>query len=234
MTLATPRVQSVSGQTRLTDFEIRQGADIGPCNGAQSFRAIRRSDGMPVLLHKFRPARSLLDLRPIIEHRHAPDFTKPFVTRFTDLFSAAGSVYLVEPLPFCFSLPEVWRCVLVTRPHQAVSLAAVLVHQLLLIVRQLIAHGKSHGSIRVENIVLTPAGNFGVLAASIRCHRSVLWLRKDTDQSRRNDFYAVGSVLRSLIEMKTELASAAPARSLLLSQEETSQPPACAHSRSQH
>jgi len=189
---------------------------------------------MPVLLHKFRPAKSLLELRPVIEHRQPPDFTKPFVTHFTDLFQAAGSVYLVEPLPICFGLPEVWRYVLVSRPHQAVPLAAVLVHQLLLIVRQLIARGKSHGSIRAENIVLTPAGSFGVLAASIQCHRSVLWLRKDTDQSRRNDFYAVGSVLRSLIEIKTEVATAAPARTLLLSQDEPGQPHTHSHPHSHH
>ena len=189
---------------------------------------------MPVLLHKFRPAKSLLELRPVIEHHQPPDFTKPFVTRFTDLFPAAGSVYLVEPLPICFSLPEVWRYVLVSRPHQATSLAAVLVHQLLLIVRQLIARGKSHGSIRVENIVLTPAGSFGVLAASLQCHKSVLWLRKDTDQSRRNDFYAVGSVLRSLIEIKTEVAPTVPARTLLTSQDEPGQPHAHAHPQSHH
>jgi len=219
MSSATSPARNVPGGIKLTDFEIRQGAEIGRCNGAQSFRAVRRSDGMPVLLHKFRPAKSLLELRPLIEHRQPPDFTKPFVTHFTDLFPAAGSVYLVEPLPVCFGLPEVWRYVLVSRPHQAVSLAAMLVQQLLLIVRQLIAHGRSHGSIRPENIVLTPAGSFGLLAASIRCHRSVLWLRKDTDQPRRNDFYAVGSVLRSLIEIKTQVASAVPGQTLLPSQE---------------
>src|SRR4030042_1722493 len=90
--------------TTLQDYVIEGAAELGECSGAQSFRATHRSDGQPVLLHKFRPAESLIDLGPVVAGQESPDFTRPFVTQFTDLFTVAGSAYLIEPLPPSFAL----------------------------------------------------------------------------------------------------------------------------------
>ena len=116
--------------TTLRDFGIEGAAELGECTGAQSFRATRHDDGQPVLLHKFRPAQSLIDLGPLVTREKPPDFTKPFVTQFTDLFVVAGSAYLVEPLPPCFALSDLWRYVLQRRSDQAYTVITIVVRQL--------------------------------------------------------------------------------------------------------
>ncbi len=196
----------VPAETNLRDFEIQAAAELGQCAAAQSFRAVRRSDNSPVLLHKFRPADSLLELRPVLESVDPPDFTKPFVTRFTDLFAAAGSAYLVEPLPACFSLADAWHYVLLNRPHQARAVTAILTRHLLALVRQLAREQRCLTALRCENILLTPAGGFGVLVAGVQCREGLLWLRNDPQAPDACDCRSLAEVLRSLLDMEEELA----------------------------
>jgi len=200
---------------KLRDFEIQAAAELGQCAGAQSFRAVRRGDAMPVLLHKFRPAESLLELKPMLEYAEPPDFTKPFLTRFTDLFAAAGSAYLVEPLPVGIGLSEAWRHVLLHRPHQAQTVTAILTRHLLPLVRQLAGQERCLAALSIENIVLTPTGGFGVLAAGIRCEEGLLWLRKDPQEPSACDHRSLADVLCSLLDMEDELADLRSAPMLL-------------------
>jgi len=198
-------MRAVAG-TQLADFEIRAAAELGRCAGAQSFRAVRRGDAMPVLLHKFRPAESLLELRPMLESGEPPEFTQSFITRFTDLFVAAGSAYLVEPLPVGISLSEAWRHVLLNRPHQAQAITAILTRNLLPLVQQVTGQEQCLATLNIENIVLTPTGGFGVLVAGIRCEEGLLWLRKDPREPSACDHHALAKVLHSLLDMEDELA----------------------------
>jgi len=200
-----PEMRTLAG-TKLRDFEIRAAAELGQCAGAQSFRAVRRCDGAPVLLHKFRPADSLLELKPVLESADPPDFTKPFLTRFTDLFAAAGSAYLVEPLPVCFSLADTWRYVLLNRPHQARAVTTILTRHLLGLVRQLGREKRCLAALSFENIVLTPDGGFGVLVAGVRCEEGLLWLRNDPQEPVACDHRSLAEILRCLLDMEEELA----------------------------
>jgi hypothetical protein len=161
---------------------------------------------LPVLLHKFRPAQSLLELGPILDTSEPPDFAKPFMTRFTDMFAAAGSAYLMEPLPVCFSLSDAWRYVLLNRPYQAHTVTTTLTRHLLLLVRELAGQGRCDGALSVDNIVLTPLGSFGALAAAVRCEEGLLWLRKDPQESSACDHCSLAEVLRSLLDIEEELA----------------------------
>jgi len=200
-----PKTRALAG-TNLRDFEIQAAAELGQCAGAQSFRAVRRRDKAPVLLHKFRPADSLLELGPMLESEDPPDFTKPFVTRFTDLFTAAGSAYLVEPLPVCFSLADAWRYVLLERPYQARAVTTILTRHLLALVRQLARAERRLTAMRCENVLLTPAGGFGVLVAGVQCREGLLWLRNDPQEPDVCDCRSLAEVLRSLLDMEEELA----------------------------
>ena len=49
----------------------------------------------------------------------------------------AGSAYLVEPVPPCSGLADVWRHVLQKRPHQTIAVMTVLLRQMIAITRQL-------------------------------------------------------------------------------------------------
>jgi hypothetical protein len=191
---------------KLRDFDLESAAELGRCTGAQSFRAVRRSDGTPVLLHKFRPASSLLDLGPVIKDMEPPDFAKPFVTRFTGVFGVAGSAWLIEPLPACVGLADVWRAVLLTRPQDAFSVAAVLLRHLFTLVHGLGVGGRLHGALILDNIVLSAGGSFGMLTASAPCTRGRLWLRKEEREPVRDDFHALAGVLRALLDIEVELA----------------------------
>jgi hypothetical protein len=89
-----------SSHPSFRDFTIRCGAETGACGSKGSFRAIRRRDGMPVLLHRFPPATDLISRRPILTDSVVPDFPRPFLTRFIGL------------LPQCAPMMEVWRALL--------------------------------------------------------------------------------------------------------------------------
>jgi hypothetical protein len=193
--------------TTLRDFAIEGAAELGECTGARSFRATRHSDGRPVLLHKFRPAESLVDLGPLVTREEPPDFTKPFLTQFIDLFVVAGSAYLVEPLPPCFALSDLWRFVLHKRPDQAFTVITIVVRHLLAIIRRLMEQNRYHGALSVENIVLAPTASFGVLAAHLPCEGGRLWLRRDPESPIIPDSCAFAHVLGSLLDMEAETAA---------------------------
>ena len=110
----------------LLDFEITGPAEVGACGNAGSFRAKHRQSERLVLLHRFRPAEILLKNNPIINSPEMPDFTTPFMTGFTHLIKAAGSVYLVEPLPVAASLIDVWRTVLNQTPGRAIGVLEIM------------------------------------------------------------------------------------------------------------
>jgi hypothetical protein len=199
--------RKTGGTTALQDFLIQDGAELGNCHGAQSFRAIRRLGGETVLLHKFRPAESLLALGPIVANREAPDFTRPFVTRFTDLFMAAGSAYLVEPVPPCSGLSTVWRYVLQKRAYQAVPVMTVLIWHMLRILQRPAGRRTDRGMLDFQNIVLASTGSFGVLTAHLTCKRGLLWLRKDADRPGQSDFHSLVEILAMLLDIDTEVAA---------------------------
>jgi hypothetical protein len=194
--------------TTLREFAIQGAAEIGECSGAQSFRALRKQDGRPVLLHKFRPAAPLTTLGPLLTDREPPDFRKPFVTHFSDLFAVAGSAYLIEPLPLCSGLSDVWRHVLQKRPEQTVTVMTVLIRQMISITHQLLRQGKSHGAMNAQNIVLAPTGCFGLLASHVECEGGVLWLRKGAGNPPRSDCHGLVDVLDTLLDIDVEVAGA--------------------------
>jgi hypothetical protein len=195
------------GTAALRDFSIEGAAELGACTGAQSFRATRRSDGRPVLLHKFRPAAALLDLEPRIAGLEPPDFNKPFVTQFTNLIVAAGSAYLVEPLPPSVALSDLWRFVLQKRPDQASVVIALVVRHLASILHRLQRLSRYHGALSVENIVLASTASFGVLTAHLPCREGRLWLRRDLDGPLKPDCCVLADVLGALLEIETQTAA---------------------------
>jgi hypothetical protein len=207
MELKTLPARRAVPATTLRDFVIEGAAELGACLAAQSFRATRRADDRPVLLHKFRPAQSLLDLGPRIAPEEPPDFTKPFVTQFTDLFTVAGSAYLVEPLPPCFALRDLWRYVLQNRPDQASTVVTIAMRHLSSIVRRLAHQHRYHGALGLENIVLAPTACFGVLAAHLSCREGRLWLRKDPESPLKPDYCAFAEVLKSLLAVEAQTAA---------------------------
>ena len=215
MALEALYARGVSTATALRDFSIEGAAELGACIGAQSFRATRQSDGRPVLLHKFRPAGALLGLGPLIAGAEPPDFTQPFVTQFTDLFVAAGSAYLVEPLPPSFALGDLWRFVLQRRPDQAFVVIAVVVRHLAVILRRLMRQNRYHGDLSVENIVLASTASFGVLTAHLPCRKGRLWLRKDPAKPLKPDGCALAHVLGTLLDIETQTAALQNVPSLL-------------------
>lgn len=204
----TSQAPQVQTSTTLRDFTIQGAAEIGECNGARSFRAVRKHDGRQVLLHKFRPAAPLTALGPLVRSEESPDFRSPFVSQFTDLFAVAGSAYLVEPLPLCAGLNDVWRHVLQKRPDQTVTVMTVLVRQMISITRRLLHEGKSHGAIDARNIVLAPAGCFGLLASYVECEGGCQWLRTNVGDPEQPDYHALVGVLGTLLDLDAEVAAA--------------------------
>lgn len=204
-TAYAPRTQKATG---LRDFAIQGAAELGECIGAQSFRAVHKQDGRSVLLHKFRPAALLTALGPLVHNEESPDFRSPFVTQFSDLFAVAGSAYLVEPLPPCSGLSDVWRHVLQNRPDQAITVMAVLIRQMISVTQRLLRRGNSHGALDIGNIVLTPAGCFGLLASRVECAGGVRWLRKSEASPPQSDYHAVVGVLNTLLDLDIEIAAA--------------------------
>jgi len=207
MTCTIPYARKADTTATLRDFTILGAAELGECGGAQSFRAARRLDGRAVLLHKFRPAAPLTALGPLLAERNPPDFRRSFTTRFSDLFAVAGSAYLVEPLPVCSRLSDVWRHVLQKRPHQAIDVMAVLIRQMISITHQLRDERKCHGALDVGSIVLAPAGCFGVLTAHVECEGGTMWLRKNPVDPPQSDSHGLVEVLGSLLDLDVEVAA---------------------------
>jgi len=157
------------GRLSFHDFRITGPADVRTCGNVGGFRAVRRQDDLPVLLHRFRPARTLLCHKPLIETTEPPDFTAAFVTRFTGLIEAGGSAYLVEPLPLCAALNDAWRCMLLYGPEQSVGFVVVFAERILAVLNTLSQRESNHGAICLDNIVLTQAGMYGLLAGHLEC-----------------------------------------------------------------
>lgn len=207
MALTGTYARKAINTTTLRDFVIQGAAETGECSGAQSFRATRRRDGKPVLLHKFRPAESITALGPAIPDTEPPDFSRPFVTRFTNLFVVAGSAYLVEPLPLCSGMREVWRHVLQKRPGQSLAVMTVLTRQMISVTQGLLRQSRRHGALDLDNIILAPTGCFGVLTAHLECDGGLLWLRRVPPSPVRPDFHSLVGVLDSLLDMDAEIAA---------------------------
>ncbi|MEN6333470.1 MAG: hypothetical protein ABFE01_04365 [Phycisphaerales bacterium] len=208
MTCTTPYAPATPAATTLRDFAIQGAAELGECCGSRSFRAVRKRDGHPVLLHKFRPATRLTTLGPLVRDRESPDFGRPFITQFSDLFAVAGSAYLVEPLPVCSGLSDVWRHVLQKRPEQAITVMTVLIRQMISITRQLLRQGRGHGAVDAQNIILAPTGCFGLLASYVECEGGIQWLRKSDETPSQPDCHALVDVLGVLLDLDAEVAAA--------------------------
>ncbi len=189
-------------QFSLQDFEIHSGADLGICGNKGSFRGKLRKNGLPVLLHRFRPAEYLLDSRPIIKDAKPPDFTVPFVTRFTGIFIGPGSVYLVEPLPLSIVLIDSWRSVLAKSPQNAFGFVKVLIEQLLLSVQ---GERDFHG-VHLDNIVLTKNSSYGILAGCIDSEDGPIQLRPSYPAENGNLFPALSIVIEKLLEVEASMA----------------------------
>lgn len=214
--------------TRLSfhDFVIIGPAEFD-CSGSRGgFRAIRRSDRLPVLLHRFRPPGTLLDPMPRIRRTDPPDFSQPFLTRFTGVLQAGGSAYLVEPLPVCASLQSAWRAVLLNTAGRAVGFVGILVTQLILAVRAAARQHDNGGAVCSQNVVLTQAGTYGLLAACLESDGGRRWLRPvpphctsvdNTSPASRpaREAAALARVVEDLLE--TEQAMARARRSEILS-----------------
>jgi len=206
MTCTAPYARRIGTAAILRDFTIQGAAEIGRCAGAQSFRAVWRDDETPVLLHKFRPAASLTKLGPVVAGAEPPDFKRPFVTRFTHFFAVAGSAYLVEPMPVCSGLSDVWRHVLQKRPHQTLSVMAVLLKQMISITHQLACRSQCHGAVDMRNVVLAPTGSFGLLTAHVDCEGGALWLRRNAASPMQPDAHGLVDILGSLLDLDAEVA----------------------------
>ncbi len=162
---------------RLQDYTIQGPCEVRPCGNMGSFRAVRRCDGLPVLLHHFRPAGILVDRQPDLELTEVVDFTQPFITRFSHVIVAAGSAYLVEPLPPSVPLADVWRTVL----HQHTDDAVRVVHSLVAQLRQIVSNPGFQarpGHVCLENLVLAPGGTWVLLAALPRANEIRVRIRR--------------------------------------------------------
>jgi hypothetical protein len=199
---------------RLQDYTIQGPCEVRPRGNTGSFRAVRRRDGLTVLLHRFRPAGILVDRQPVIELTEAVDFTRPFMTRFSQIIVAAGSAYLVEPLPPSVPLADVWRTVLHQHPDDAVRVAHSLVAQL----RQIMSSPgfKSQpGHVCLENLVLAPGGTWGLLATLPRANETRMWIRRQggyRSESLRRQLVgccaesAIARVVENLMSMHVDIA----------------------------
>ena len=187
--------------TSLHDFRITDAAHVLPCGNAGAFRAVRRWDQLPVVLHRFRPAGQLLAHEPMVQDVHPPDFRRPFVTRFVDIIEAAGSAYLVEPLPVVAVLEAVWRAVLLHTPREAVAVLKALA-------RQLTSLGTGP-SCNPQTIVMTPQGVYGLLARTIATRSGHLPVRASPPEVPfRHNGGGLGPVLDALLLIEDRMSQA--------------------------
>jgi len=156
------------------DFAII-GAGEYPCEGSTAcFRARHKTTGQPVLLHRFRPAETLLVHHPVIRDAIAPDFQQPFMTCFMKPIVVAGSAYLVEPIPDCIPARDAWRAILLQYPDRAVPVAMGLVFQ----IRKALPRMNPYVPIWLDRIVLTRQGVYGLLADLLPCDPSPVRMRR--------------------------------------------------------
>ena len=148
----------------LHDFEITGPMDVRGCGNAGGFRAVRRRDQLPVLLHRFRPAAHYPAWAPT---GPAAIFETPFVTSFAGCFHAAGTAYLVEPLPECVPLLDAWHTVLRDGPADAAGFVLAFLIQAYWLLHTLTLPEVTNAAVCADNIVLTPAGTYGMLCSVV-------------------------------------------------------------------
>jgi hypothetical protein len=197
------------------DYEIRESASVGACGNMGSFRGVRREDGLPVLIHRFRPASTLMEQRPSLTASQPESFGHTFVTGFIAIIEAAGSAYLVEPLPVCVGVLSLWSELLHDDPTSAAGFARVIVFRLSDVVRRT---PRACHSVHAESLILTQDGTLGVLASSIGSSSGPIWLRPHPRRGPSMQEAAVGDVVRDLLECESRMAAAAGASLLPLAE----------------
>lgn len=143
---------------RLQDFLITHPARTGTCGNAGSFQVVHKLHNWPALLHRFKP----IDVLPAKQIRleNTPDFTRPFLSRFTGILQTHGSLYLIEPLPNIISLIEVWREILWKCPEIAVNAILECISQIESILKE---HPDMIKRLDASLVVLTTPGIWGIL-----------------------------------------------------------------------
>jgi len=163
---------------KLQDYSIYSAGRF-PCIGSNAcFRARDKHTGLPVLLHRYRPAELLLDREPLVDGSEPPNFDEPFVTRFTGVFTVAGSAWLIEPLPDCVTAEDTWRTILQRTPLLVSSCRRSLLNQ----VMQATAQIDCQEIVELAQVVLTAKGRYGVLAGHLRCADGFLQVRPSSSE----------------------------------------------------
>lgn len=197
---------TATGKASFHDFEIRGPAEVGACGNMGSFRAVRREDGLPVLLHRFRPAAILMEHDPSLATARPQDLGRTFLTGFIAIIEVAGSAYLVEPFPeICTSLMNVWRELLRTSPSEARQFASVVLGRLYNVAnRSLLALR----SIHPNNLILTPAGHLGILLAHLDTSAGQQWLRPRSAFLPCSPLAAIRAFVYELLVEETAMSKA--------------------------
>lgn len=159
-----------------SDFSTAEDTEVRGIGGLRPVRITRSVDGASALLHEI-PSDSDGTLRGAELDSPLPDFSQPFVTKIYGPVCTGNRVYLVEPLPLCVPLSEVWQATLSEAPHTAPSVLRAITRQTLQAARHARGEGLSHGAICLGNVVLTTTGIYGLLQASVRSGEDRVWLR---------------------------------------------------------
>jgi hypothetical protein len=88
-----------------------------------------------------------------------------------------GRQYLLEPIPPCVPLIEVWESTLHEHAKQSGSVLRALIRQIQVAARNARAKGQPHGAICVSNVILTSSGVYGLLQACIQINDKSVWVR---------------------------------------------------------
>ncbi|MCZ6652355.1 MAG: hypothetical protein O7D91_04940 [Planctomycetota bacterium] len=160
---------SVSG------LQIEEVSDVRGIGARRTLR-MTRTDMASVLLHEI-DAGTAQQLRDAEFSTRLPNFNRPFISRIAGLAAYGGSAFLIEPLPGCVPLLDVWRTVLREEPARLIAALDGVVAQLNLILSGLNSDDLQYSAVCAENVVLTTRGVYGLLTARIRCGGEWLWLR---------------------------------------------------------
>jgi hypothetical protein len=157
------------------DFTMAEDTEVRGIGGLRPVRITRSADGASALLHEV--SAGALALRGAEMGSPLPDFSQPFVTKIYGPVSADHRMYLVEPLPHCVPLVEIWQAALTEAPRTAPSVLRAILRQTGRAIQR--AHGEEqpHGAVCIENVVLTTDGIYGLLQASVRSGEDRVWLR---------------------------------------------------------
>ena len=157
-------------------FVVEEVTDIRCIDGLSCLRLTRATDGASVLIHEI-DGTAMESLGGAEFQRGMPDFRQPFVTRIVSVASYRGRVCLVEPLPLCVSLVEVWQTTLREHPRECRAVLRAIISQVRRAAELVRGEGRVHGAICAENVVLTDAGVYGLLQAQISLGTETVWVR---------------------------------------------------------